>query len=336
MISRLFTFMVIVLAATGYPVAAKDFSSPPPASNYAGITGTRLILLGTGGGPLVHRARSQPAALIVVDGRPYLFDCGDGTVRQLKLAGFRPMDVARVFLSHLHFDHVAGVSALLGYNWVSDRRQVIQIFGPPGTYELIQGAVKYLHIPEYLYGLQLPPHPSIIDTVSAHDIKAGTPTVFYQDDKVKVSAVENSHYATMSVAEESYGRTKSYSYRFETADRTIVFTGDTGPSPAVEKLAQGADILVSEVINLDAVIKYMRSAFQATDAQMEALVEHQRKEHLTPSEVGKLAKAANVKMVVLSHVSPDDDVALDALIYTKQVRKYYSGPVVLGSDLDQF
>lgn len=335
----LISCVALLFAASAMAQTTSSTGMQPPrtSASYSGVAGTRLVLLGTAGGPITHTARSQPASLLIVDGRPYLIDCGDGTVRQLKLAGFDAPQVNRLFLTHLHFDHVAGLSSLIGFNWVAGDRQPLEIFGPSGTSNLVHQALEYLQIPEDLYSFQFPPHPKMADITHPHDFDTTTPKLVYQDEKVRVTAVENSHYATMRVGRQAYGPIKSYAYRFETPDRVIVFTGDTGPSRAVEQLVKGADILVSEIIDLDAVKAYMRrTQGGATEEQLRPILIHQEQEHLSPTEVGKLAKAAGVKMVVLTHLSPSDDVGLDTLRYTSGVREVFKGIVVAGRDLDQF
>src|SRR4029077_418121 len=80
-----------------------------------------------------------------------------------------------------------------------------------------------------------------------HDAGSG---VIYQDANVKVTAAENSHYH-FAPGTPAYGKYKSYSYRFETADRIIVFSGDTGPNAALDEIAKGADLLVTEVMSIE-------------------------------------------------------------------------------------
>ncbi len=138
------------------------------------------------------------------------------------------------------------------------------------------------------------------------------------------------------------GRDKSFAYRFETKDRVVVFTGDTGPSDAVVKLARRADILVSEVIDLDGMDRLLRAAKgpdgkPLSEADYRTFMEHMTREHLPAEELGKMAAKAKVKMVVLTHfvvAGQGDEAVLDALV--AGVRKYYSGPVVAGKDLDSF
>ena len=82
-----------------------------------------------------------------------------------------------------------------------------------------------------------------------HDVGTG---LVYQDANLKVTAAENTHFH-FHPGSPAYGKHKSYSYRFETPDRVIAFTGDTGESDAVTALAKDADILVSEVVSVDDV-----------------------------------------------------------------------------------
>ena len=74
-----------------------------------------------------------------------------------------------------------------------------------------------------------------------------------------------------------------------------MFTGDTGPSAAVEKLARGADVLISEVVDLPAIVQLLRQRGAAASVDQSRLIAHMAEEHLSPEEVGKLATRAGVK-----------------------------------------
>lgn len=322
-----------LLASTAPAAPPTPMEAPRAATEDA--QGTRIVLLGTAGGPSLRRNRSQPATLLVVNGRLYLIDCGAGTVRQLKKAGFQPADVGRVFLTHLHYDHVGDAASLMLFNWVEGTRQPIQFYGPPGTAQLIEGARGFLAIPEALYSQQLPPHPTIAAMTSTQDAGISGPTVIYEDDLVRVTAIANNHFDTMHVPAD-LPSLQSYSYRIDTPDRSIVFTGDTGPSAAVAALAKGADTLVSEIIHVPSVVQMLKTTNNATDAQLAPAIRHMEEEHLIPEEVGKLAAQAGVKLVVLSHIAPGLDDHYDGLQYTAGVKKHFEGTVVLGKDLDEF
>jgi ribonuclease BN (tRNA processing enzyme) len=171
--------------------------------------------------------------------------------------------------------------------------------------------------------------------VASHVVGTG---VVYRDANVTVSAVENAHFH-FPPGSRADGRFKSYAYRFESAGRTIVFTGDTGPSDAVTELAQGADILVSEISSPDeARERRIKNGDweRLSPAEQKAFMRHMTEEHVTSAEVGQMAQRAGVKKVVLTHIlataEPKDDYAR----YAEGVRKYFSGDVVIAHDLMEF
>mgnify|MGYP000586659997 CR=1 FL=1 len=306
----------------------------------AADTGTRLVLLGTQGGPTIRKHRSQPANLIVVDGYPYLIDTGTGVSRQLKWAGFDVEDITNVFLTHLHLDHVIGLAPVVGLAWTRGKSEPFEVYGPPGTGNFVKGALAYLRDPVKIYAAQLPPRLSLTQFVNAHDIDISTSEEVFVDERVRVTAVGNSHYTTMNADALFEHRIESYAYRFDSKDRSIVFTGDTGPSDAIAKLAKGADILVSEVIDIEQTMKYLNSLYKNSSPEdlerTRAHIAHMREEHLTSEELGKLAQKAGVKMVVLSHLIMGSDEETDYLHYVNGVRQNFDGVVVTGRDLDQF
>jgi ribonuclease BN (tRNA processing enzyme) len=322
----------ILAAAT----ASAGHAAQNPAPGAAADHTTRLILLGTAAGPIPRALRSQPANLLVVDGKPYLIDCGNGVSRQLVWAGFEPADVRDIFITHHHTDHNADLGAVMSFDWIEDNQRndvkapPVQIYGPPATTFLVQAALDYLSVSARIFSAETPMMP-LKGRFQAHDIDHDG--VVYTDDRVRVTAVENTHFHIPPSA-PNFGKDKSYSYRFDTPDRSFVFTGDTGPSEAVTKLAEGADVLVSEVTDVDTMMKTFAGSMPKDRA--DAFRQHLELEHLTPEAVGKMAAAAHVKAVVLTHFTPDGDDQTDASKFTKGVRKYYSGPVIAGRDLLEF
>lgn len=295
---------------------------------------TRLVLLGTAGGPIVRTKRSQPAALLVVNRHAYLVDAGDGTAHRLAEAGYSAGDISLVFLTHLHLDHTAGLAALMAFHWAQQAPGVMQIYGPPGTAPLVAGALEFLSPGEELFASLLPQAPSMASISEAHEIMPLADGPVYEDENVRVFAVENTHYAIIPEALRTAHNWKSYAYRFETPDRVVVFTGDTGESQAVTDLARGADILVSEVLNIDAQMEQLHRTLPGlSDEQMQPLIEHMTRQHLSPEQVGLMANEAGVKTVVLTHISPGLDSETDMGIYAAGVREHFSGRVIVGRDL---
>lgn len=306
--------------------------APTPAS---APPGTRLVILGTIAGPVAESDRHEPANLIEVGGRKYLIDAGEGVAQRLDAAGVGAAEVRKIFLTHLHFDHVAGLAPLLGFAWIKRAGGEIDIYGPPATDIFVKSALQYLEIPQGIYAAGMPPTAPLAEIVKAHNIDVSRPTVIYQDDKVRVTAVDNTHYVTIPAARRPLGGARSYAYRFDTADRSIVFTGDTGPSDAVTELAKGADILVSEVQDTPAVLAALAKAFNAPEAALKPVADHMTQEHLSPREVGLMAKRAGVKMVVLTHIGGANQ-RKDMRGITAGVREVFSGPVIAAQDGDEF
>jgi ribonuclease BN (tRNA processing enzyme) len=167
-----------------------------------------------------------------------------------------------------------------------------------------------------------------------HDRGVG---VIYQDANIKVTAVENTHFRFHETGPASANE-KSYSYRFETPDRVIVFTGDTGPSDVVTELARGADLLVAEANSFDARMKEMiqDGRWKAmTDKERTGITAQATQGHLSPENVGKMAARAGVKTVVLTHLTftPNET---EYAAWADEVRKHFSGRVIVADDLMEF
>lgn len=330
-----FSVLLLLAAATAACIAAAPPppASPPAAKTAAG-TGERLVLLGTGGGPIARASRSQPATLLEAGGHAYLIDIGDGTPRQLARAGTRLHAIDAIFVTHLHFDHTAGLPPFMALDWQERRTRPVTVYGPPGTAGLVDAALKFLASGESIFRPELPDLGPIAAVFSGRDLEVTEEREVYRDDAVRVRATENSHYSTMHLPQRPYGSDRSYSYRFDTGSRSIVFTGDTGPSAAVVSLARDADILVSEVIDLPAIMKSLKARGTSTSVDQQPLIDHMAQEHLTPVNVGKLAAAARVKRLVLTHFAlPPGVETMDKDRILADIRKAYSGPVTFGEDL---
>lgn len=299
----------------------------------------RWLLLGTGGGPIMRKTRSQPANLLQVGNRSYLIDLGAGVTRQMVLAGVPLSKVDAAFISHLHLDHTAGITSFLSLDWVQAAMQrmrstAIPIYGPPGTQMVIDNSIKAIAIQADIFRGESAQSPPPDKFFFGKDITQPGPTEVYRDDMLRVTAVENTHYSTMKLPERPYGHDMSFSYRFETPRRSIVYTGDTGPSPAVEALAKGADVLISEVIDLSGVVADIQKRSAGKDVDVAPMIRHMELEHLTPEHIGAMAARAKVGKLVLTHLGMAPGTEdLDEAAVLAEIRKHYGGPVVVGKDL---
>jgi ribonuclease BN (tRNA processing enzyme) len=297
-------------------------------------SGTHLITLGTQSGPPPRAHRAQSSNLLTVDGTHYIVDAGDGVARRLAKAGINVRDIGTIFITHHHDDHTGGLGMLMSVAWDAQRKAPINVYGPPPTSALVKAAAQYYGISAEIRladddgGRTVP----IAQILFGHDVGTGT---VYQDKNIKVTAVENSHFAFHSG--EAAGKHKSYSYRFETPDRVIVFTGDTGASNLVNEIAKGADLLLTETVSVQDRIELM-----TRDGRWDTMSSEQRagfmrqatQGHLTPELIGKIASQGNVKTVVLTHLTykPDNDY----VAVVDEVKKHFSGQVLVAKDLMEF
>lgn len=323
--SLLMPFVVLLLVAHALPGAAQ---SKPDVT---------FVTLGTGGGPVIRTERSEPANAIVIGDAVYLFDIGAGAQRQLAAAGINPRRVRGVFLSHLHIDHTADLAPFLLNRWVLNDFRALPVIGPRGTRQTIAGIVQMAG-PIALAPVTIggPTKPPFARSIKGQELPASMarPSLVYADENIRVLAVANAHYNyAKGTAPDRFSR--SYSYRIEAGGKSYVYTGDTGPSLSLADLARGADVLVSEVIDMAAIGETLKRSGTVPDAMLPAMLAHMEHDHLTPSEIGKLAKAAGVKQVVLTHLVPGNDGERDLTPYTRGISYHYTGPVTIARDLER-
>ena len=306
--------------------AARGGVAPRPAPK-----GTTLLLVGTQGGPGINLTRGEAANAVVVDGQPYVVDCGYGALRGLIQAGIRPADIANIWLTHLHNDHTTDVAAILSHQMTGGRPPSTTVFGPYGTADLVKGAIAFFKADVEI---------RIIDEGRAvrpetifkgRDLEASAmPIEVFRDDKVVVKAVENTHYPERARARMPY---RSLAYRFDTPTRSIVFSGDTAPSPGLVELARNADFLVCEAMDVAQHARLAEQAKQAIASGNEnSVARHVAETHSTTEDVGKMAAEAKVKTVVLSHLLPGGNNDLPETAYIDAVRRFFNGQVIVGRD----
>lgn len=244
--------------------------------------GARVIMLGTGT-PNADPDRSGPAVAIVRGQQAYLVDAGAGIVRRAAAAvrqGDSALVASRlriVFITHLHSDHTVGLPDLILTPWVLERKEPLEVYGPPGIKEMVKHilAAYKADIRNRIDGLE--PANETGYKVNVHEVKPG---VVYRDSNVVVRAFAVPH-----------GDWKhAFGFRFETPERSIVVTGDTRMSDAIVTACNGCDVLVHEV--------YSAERFKTRPPEWQA---YHARAHTSTVELAKLAERAKPKLLVLYH-----------------------------------
>jgi ribonuclease BN (tRNA processing enzyme) len=298
-------------AAFGAVLSAPRGNAQSPPN----VGANRLVLLGTRGGPFVTRYSPSPSAnLIVYKNTPYIIDTGYGISFKLVEAGMPLAALRYVFITHHHSDHNGELGPLLYNGWTGGLRTGVDVYAPLGLKALL---AAYWESTKFDLETRIADEgrPDLRKLVTAHEFAEG-PLLAVGD--VSVSALRNIHPPV----------TESYAFKFELGSKKIVFSGDTAFFPPLAEFAKEADYLVHEILYgpaLDALVSRRPNA----ERLKASILSH----HTLPEDVGRIAKMANAKTLVLNHFVPGDDPTLTPDVWSNAVRKTFDGEIVVGRDL---
>jgi ribonuclease BN (tRNA processing enzyme) len=281
---------------------------PPP-------TKTRLILLGTAGGPRPRRSRAAPSQVICIKNAAYVVDCGNGVAIQLVRAGVPLNTVRHVFITHQHSDHNADYGNLLLLAWASGLKKRVDSWGPA---PLARMTSLFFEMNAYDIETRISDEGRVPLVPLVHPHELTEDGAVMKDENVTVTCVLVDHPPVIP----------AFAYRFDASDRSIVISGDTKRSDKLIRLAQGADILVHEALYPSAVDRLVAPLANAA-ALKKSILSH----HTPADEVGRVASAAGVKTLVLSHLVPAEDARLTDKMWIDAVSSTYKGRIIIGRDL---
>jgi ribonuclease BN (tRNA processing enzyme) len=275
----------------------------------------RLVLLGTAGGPTPKKTRAAPAQALEVEGAVYVVDCGNGVGRQMALAGLPFTGLRHVFLTHHHSDHAADLVGLPLLAWAAGNQAVVTLHGPKPIRKAVRAGLR-AHAFDMATRHRDEGRPNLSDLVTVHPFQGDG--VVLDDGRVRVTAARVLHPPIR----------EAYAYRLDVEGWSVVVSGDTAPSDNLVRLARGADVLVHEVLlaGPDEVSTWLEKPVE------HPLVQHVVRSHTSFRDLGRVARDAGVKTLVLSHFVPGDaKVDRDAVL--AEIGKSFTGKVVLGEDL---
>lgn len=343
------------LGAVGAP--GRALAAPARPDRGPSDARTRLVLLGTAGGPVPIAERFGISSAVVVGDRTYLFDAGRGSVSQYVRAGLPLKSLRAVFVTHLHADHTADLFNYLMLAQASPDGDAlvppVRVLGPgpagamgppfagprpvpdvnpddptPGLKDLINGSLAANAYTFNIYGREgaTPLHPeSILDLTEIDVSRTGADPLKNRAPRIRPFTVFEDDRIRVQATLGAHGLVfPAFGFRCETPDGVIAFSGDTGYHENVIELAHGSDVLVHEAVSVD---------YYKDKNQNEAFIEHLKEAHTDVTQVGDVARLAGAGKLVLSHLGPAKPSMVPDRVWYQGARKSYRGPVVVGNDL---
>jgi ribonuclease BN (tRNA processing enzyme) len=279
-----------------------------------GSARTRLIILASGGGPRPRKHRGPTAHAVIVDGVLYVVDCGNGVARQLAAADVPLPSLRHVFVTHHHSDHNADYGNLLLLAWASGLRTRVDTWGPP---PLARMTALFFEMNAYDIDVRIADEGRVplVPLVHVHELAADG--LVMQDERVRVTAALVDHPPVVP----------ALAFRFDAPDRSLVFSGDTNRCDNLVRLAAGADVLVHETLWVPAVDRLVARVPNAA-----TLKKHIIDSHTAVEDVGRVAAAAGVRRLVLSHLVPADDPTLTDDMWIAAAAAHFGGEIVVAHD----
>ncbi|MBV7378507.1 MBL fold metallo-hydrolase [Maritimibacter sp. DP4N28-5] len=289
--------------------------------------------MGTAGGPILQPGRSQPAHLLTSGSQNILIDCGEGALGQLTRAGVGFRELEAVILTHHHFDHIGSLFALLGLSMMTQRRDPLRIYGPAGTQKIVASLIDACDVPNEIgFGVPGQKLPHARDFTVVQEIAPGDEVMI---GEVRMTCCENTHYR----GEDQHGQGGylSLSLRFDTPDRSILVTGDTGSCRAVEALGQGVDLFVGELMDVEQTMEKVRAANPDMPVdRIQMIGSHLAEHHLRPEQLGEMAARSGAGELVAIHFSPGMVTPESAPDYSARIKAVFGGAVHLSEDLARY
>ena len=269
----------------------------------------RATLLGTGAPP-PNPLRRGPATLLSLGDARFLVDAGSGAGVQLVKAGVRPYHWPPVFITHHHSDHTIDLGHLLVTRWIVGQNAPFEVFGPAGTRRQVDKLMDYLH-----WDIE----------VRREHMRDRRPPAVHVTEVEEGSVLERKGVRVSAFLVEHGPVKPAFGYRFEGGGRSVVVSGDTRPCENLIAWSSGVDCLIHECCEMTKTSWYPECGWPTIEDKIRDLQSY----HTRPDEVGRVAAAARVKALAITHLMPGSVPAELAAAASA----HYGGPVVVGEDL---
>ena len=283
------------------------------------------------GSPFPDDKRAGPCTLVLAGKRLFVFDAGSASVKNIGKLGFSHGRIEAIFLTHFHSDHIDGLGELLLQRWASAANTVpVDVHGPIGVDQVVQGLMQAYGQDRYY---RVTHHGDATVPSSGFGARAkafqtgdtlGQLQTLVQDADVQIAAFSVDH----APVHPSVG----YLIRYK--GRSVVLSGDTKQSKAIEGVAQGADLLVHEALSPTLIGVLKQGAAQAGRTNLVKIFDDIIDYHTTPEQAAQTAKAAQVRFLLLNHIVPALPLPGLEAAFLGNADQVYGGPIRIAHDGD--
>lgn len=330
------SFAVVALIAVGLAGCDRVQSFLVERAASRGLAGDRnellddgnlhVVLCGTGS-PVADADRAGPCTAVLAAGHFFLVDVGPGSVRNVALYRLPRARLQGILLTHFHSDHIGELGEATVQSWISGRTAPLPVYGPPGVQQVVDGfrqayaldtGYRVTH-----HGVEaMPPTGAQTEAITVNLPGPTGETPVFEGDGLRVTAFAVDH-APVGPA---------YGYRFDFRGRSVVISGDTKKSDNLIQHAKDADILISEGLATNIIGRVSEYARMHDMTRWAKLTSDIMGYHTTPVQGAEEAKAANVRMLVFTHIVPPLQNFVARRMFLSGVSDVFGGRVEIGKD----
>jgi len=281
------------------------------------------------GSPFPDDRRSGPCTLVVAGKRLFVVDTGSGSVRNIGKMGFQHGRINAIFLTHFHSDHIDGLGELMMQRWASAANAVpVPVYGPPGVETVVN---SFMQAYTQDQGYRVTHHGET--TVPASGF-GGKPLPFTLGPEGRVVVLKDADLVITAFTVDHGPVQPAVGYRFNYKGRSVVISGDTKKSVAVQREAAGVDLLVHEAMSTPLTSLLENGATQAGRLNLAKIFKDIPNYHTSPEEAAETARDAKVGCLLLNHIAPPLPLPGLEKAFLGEAPRIYSGPIRVGVDGD--